>query len=55
MGKPTRRDVDGWFAELGRDLHAAHQERQLTPDQMRRRLAAIEKRMAAFRIRLWRD
>ena len=54
MPKPTRRDVDSWFAELGREMHAAHSERQLTPDQVRSRLAAIEKRMAALRIRLWR-
>ncbi len=55
MPKPTRRDVDSWFSELGREMHAVYQERQLTPDQIRGRLAAIEKRMAAYRIRLWRE
>ncbi len=54
MGKPTRRDVDGWFAELGREMHAIHQERQLTSGQIRTRLAAVEKRLAGLWIRLWR-
>ena len=55
MSKPTRRDVDTWFADLSRDLHAIHTERQLTPDQMRSRLTELEKRVAGYRIRLWRD
>ncbi len=55
MPKPTRRDVDQWFAELARETHALHSERQLTPNEIRQRLAKIEKRMAAYRIRLWRD
>ena len=55
MPKPTRRDVDSWFSELGRQMHAVYQEHQLTPAQMRTRLSTIEKRMAAYRIRLWRD
>ena len=52
MPQPTRHDVDSWFAELGREMHAVHQERQLTPDQMRSRLVAIEKR---YRMKLWRE
>ena len=55
MPKPTRRDVDQWFAALSRETHALHSERQLTPNEMRRRLAEIEKKMAGLRIRLWRD
>ncbi len=48
MTKPSRRDVDAWSAELGREMHAVHSERQLTPNEMRGRLAAIEKQMAAL-------
>ncbi len=54
MPKPTRRDVDAWFAECARELHAIHAERQLTPDQVRSRLTELGKRMAGYRIRLWR-
>ena len=54
MGRPTRREVDEWFAECARELHAIHTERQLTPDQVRSRLTELGKRMAGYRIRLWR-
>ncbi len=50
------RDVDAWFAELGRQMHTVYRKNHLTPDQMRRRrLAAVEKRLAAYRIRLCRE
>ena len=55
MTKPTRRDVDAWFADLSRELHGIYTERQLTADQVRSRLADVSKRMAGYRIRLWRD
>ena len=55
MPKTTRRDVDAWFAECARELHAIHTERQLTPDQVRSRLTELGKRMAGYRIRLWRS
>ena len=54
MPKPTRRDVDAWFAECARELHAILSERQLTPAQIRSRLLELGKRMAGYRIRLWR-
>jgi hypothetical protein len=52
--KATRRDVDGWFADLNRQLHDIYTERQLTPDQIRARMAEFSKQMAGYRIRLWR-
>ena len=55
MGSLTRRDVDAWFADLSRELHAIHSERRLTLAQIRARLAEVSKRMASYRIRLWRD
>jgi hypothetical protein len=54
MPKPTHRDVDAWFADLSCQLHAIYTERQLTPDQMRARMAMVSKQMASYRIRLWR-
>ncbi len=55
MGKPTRRDIDTWFADLNRELHAIYTERQLTPDQIRARMAEVSKQMAGYRIKLWRE
>ena len=55
MTKPTRREVDAWFAHLSRELHGIYTECQLTADQVRSRLAEVSKRMARYRIRLWRD
>ena len=55
MTKPTRRDIDTWFASLSRELHGIYTERQLTPDQMRSRMTELSKRMAAYRIRLWKE
>ncbi len=55
MPKPTRRDIDTWFADLSRELHGIYTERHLTPDQMRSKMTEVSKRMAGYRIRLWRD
>ena len=51
MPKPGRHEIDQWFAQLGREMHAVYTEHQLTPKELRARLARIEKRMAAYRIR----
>ncbi len=53
---PIRREIDTWLAALRAELEAISSAvGQATQDETRSRLVELEKRIAGYRIRLWRD